>query len=183
MIPEIDYGPLHKLVGKWAGNKGSDISPLPDGSTETPYHEEIELFASGNLKNAQTQTVSMLRYHRVVRRSSNNEVFHDESGYYIWDAENEIVINAFVLPRGISVLASGNYKEIDGEIEMDLEADCDESCWGILQSPFLEKKAKTSAYSKKIKIGKDYWSYKEKTVLDIYGKSFDHFDSNTLSLV
>ena len=47
-IDGIDYGPLACLVGTWKGDKGMDVSPEPDGSTEeSPYFETILFEAIG----------------------------------------------------------------------------------------------------------------------------------------
>jgi hypothetical protein len=76
----IDYGPLTGLIGSWKGDKGMDVAPEPGGSEESPYWETIDFEAIGDVTNAESQTLTVLRYHQVVRRKSNDEIFHDQTG-------------------------------------------------------------------------------------------------------
>ena len=72
----IDYGPLQPLIGVWEGNKGLDIAPESDGTTEVdPYSERIVFEEAGCLSNAEKQNLSMLRYHQVVKRKSDDGIF------------------------------------------------------------------------------------------------------------
>ena len=32
----IDYSPLQLLIGRWEGNKGTDLAPEPEGEESTP---------------------------------------------------------------------------------------------------------------------------------------------------
>jgi hypothetical protein len=89
VIDGVEYGPLAALVGTWGGDKGLDISPEPDGQEENPYYETIVFEAIGDLTNAEEQKIAMLRYLQIVRRKSNDEVFHDQTGYWMWDAAAE----------------------------------------------------------------------------------------------
>ena len=41
IIDGVDYGPLHKLIGSWRGEKGLDVSPDPDGQDKHAYYDEI----------------------------------------------------------------------------------------------------------------------------------------------
>ena len=67
----VDYGPLTGLIGTWKGDKGMDISPEPGGTEENPYFETIAFEAAGDVKNAEEQTLAIVRYHQVVTRKSN----------------------------------------------------------------------------------------------------------------
>lgn len=42
--------------------------------------------AAGNVTNAETQHLTVLHYHQIVRHKSDGEVFHNETGYWMWDA-------------------------------------------------------------------------------------------------
>ena len=99
--PEIDYGPLTGLVGTWKGDKGMDISPEPDGQEENPYFETITFEAAGEVKNAEEQLLAIVRYHQVVQRKSNGEIFHDEIGYWTWDAAAKTVAHSLTIPRRV----------------------------------------------------------------------------------
>ena len=59
----IDYGPLQGLIGTWSGDQGLDISPEPDGIEENPYYETLAFEAAGDMTNAESQTLSIVRYH------------------------------------------------------------------------------------------------------------------------
>ena len=98
VIDGIDYGPLAALVGTWEGDKGMDISPEPDGTEESPYFETIACDAAGDVTNAESQTLVIVRYHQVVSRKSNGEVFHDQIGYWLWDASSGMLAHSITIP-------------------------------------------------------------------------------------
>lgn len=178
--PEVDYGPLAGLIGTWSGEKGMDIAPEPNATEENPYYETIVFEACGDLMNGEEQKVSMLRYLQIVKRKSNDEVFHDQTGYWMWDAEAKMVMHSLVIPRGLSLLAGGNHTTNGTSIRIDVKSSLDDPDFGIAQSPFLNAKAKTSAFKMTVEIDGDTLSYNEVTDLDIYGRKFDHIDSNEL---
>jgi len=86
----IDYGPLEALIGTWKGDKGVDIAPDPAGDENNPFYETTVFEAAGDVDNAETQNLSIVRYQQTVQRKSNDEVFHNEVGYWLWDAITEI---------------------------------------------------------------------------------------------
>lgn len=185
MSKDINYGPLNKLIGIWKGDKGLDVAPEPDGAEENPYHETITYTAIGDVKNAESQVLTTLHYRQVVQRKSNNEVFHDETGYWMWDAETNIIMHSLTIPRAVCVLAGGIYKgEItdDGSSVFEVSAKQDDKEWNIIQSPFMKNNAKTTAFSHRIIVGYGKLTYSETTMLDIYGKMFEHTDKNELIL-
>ena len=140
MTKQIDYGPLAGLIGTWEGSKGMDISPEPDGIEENPYYETITFQDIGDVTNAESQVLSILHYRQIVRRKSNNEIFHDETGYWMWDAGPKIIMHSLVIPRAVAVLAGGLYQ---GDIDqkkgtvLEVSAKLGDPDWGILQSPFF----------------------------------------------
>ncbi len=178
---EVNYGPLKELIGVWKGSKGMDISPEPDGIEENPYYETITFYEAGDLENAESQKLVMLRYHQVVTRKSNDTVFHDETGYWMWDAENEVLAHSLAIPRMVCVLAGGKASTSNGQTILEVEANAGDLNWGIVQSPFMEKNAKTTKFVHKISVANGKLSYKETTTLEIYGKVFEHTDENELT--
>ena len=181
MADGVDYGPLAGLIGTWKGDKGMDISPEPDGTEENPYYETIEFEAAGNVTNAEQQSLAIVRYHQVVTRKSNDEVFHDEVGYWLWDSAAQVIMHSLAIPRAVTLVAGGSYTDDPKADPVVLEvraADGEE--WGISQSPFMRDKARTVEFRHKVSISGDALSYQETTVLDIYGKRFDHTDANRL---
>lgn len=183
-IDGIDYGPLASLVGTWEGNKGVDRSPEPDGEERNPYYETITFEAAGDVTNAEQQTLSVVRYHQVVSRKSNDEVFHDQVGYWLWDPADNTIVETFTIPRGVAVVAGGTLAapdEAGQEIVFEVAADASSPEFGIVQAPFMFKQAKTTAFSHTITVKGDDMRYSESTILDIYDKkSYDHSDVNTL---
>ncbi len=155
---EIDYGPLSGLIGSWEGRQGMDISPEPDGTEENPYYETIDFEAAG-------------------------DVFHDQIGYWLWDAGSGTVIQTVTIPRGVSVIAGGS---LDGaakgsaSIVIEVAAKLGDPDWGIVQSPFMRDNASTLAFRHKITLAGDRLSYAETTRLEIYGRHFEHTDENEL---
>ena len=181
---EVDYGPLKSLIGVWTGDRGLDVAPESDGSEQNPFHEVITFEASGDVTNAESQQLAILRYHQVVRRNSNNEVFHNETGYWLWDVASLTVMQTLTIPRGVSLIAGGTYSgstgPADGEVVLDVHAAADDPDWGIVQSPFMRENAKTRSFTHRISIDGDKMAYHETTMVEIYGGQFEHTDENVL---
>jgi len=180
---DIDYGPLSELIGIWSGDKGIDIAPEADGEENNPYYETITFAAIGDVRNAETQLLAALHYRQIVQRKSNDKIFHDETGYWMWDAKESTIMHSLTIPRGVSLLAGGTYAEsndIDGKKVLLVSASMDDKNWNIVQSPFMQNSAKTKSFTHQITVGKGELSYKETMEIDIYGKQFTHTDSNDL---
>lgn len=179
----LDYGPLKDLIGVWKGDKGMDISPEPDGSEENPYYETITFSPIGDVTNAESQTLVALHYRQIVQRHSNDEVFHDETGYWMWDADTGILMHSLTIPRAVGVLAGGYHdgeRQRDGSFVLEVSASLDDENWQIIQSPFMRDHACTTAFQHVLTVNKDKLDYQEKTAVEIYGKVFEHTDNNTL---
>jgi len=183
IINGTDYGPLACLVGTWTGKKGNDLAPEPDGDENTAYSETLAFEAIGDVTNAEKQTLAVLRYHQIVYRLSDNCPIHNETGYWHWDAETDIVMQTLAIPRGVCLLAGGKVdRHISGqETAIEVVASDGDPEWGITQSPFMQQKARTLSFYHKLSVKGDQLSYTETTVVDIYGKRFDHIDSNVLT--
>ena len=177
MAANIDYGPLQALVGVWKGGRGLDVAPEPDGSEDNPYYETITFEVVGDVKNAGSQCLAVIRYHQVVQRQSNDEVFHDQMGYWIWDAATGTVMHSLMIPRAVTLLAGGK-QTADGVLEVAAKAGDED--WGIVQSPFMRDNARTTEFTQKIEVSEEKLSYSQTTILDIYGKVFEHTDENEL---
>ena len=180
----IDYGPLSGLLGIWQGDKGVDVAPEPEGSEENPYYETLTFEPVGDVTNAESQKLVAIRYHQVVSRKSDGEVFHDESGYWMWDAETRTIMHSLVIPRAVCVLAGGKFTgsgEAGEAVTLEVAARLGDPDFGILQSPFMRDHARTVEFRHKIVVGPEQLSYAETTVLEIYGRTFDHTDQNELT--
>ncbi len=182
-ISEVDYGPLKELIGVWKGNKGIDIAPDPDGEENNPYYETITFTAIGDVTNADTQTLAVLHYRQIVQRKSNDDVFHDETGYWMWDENTKTIMHSLTIPRAVSVLAGGKHngeKTAEGFFVLEVAAEQGDKDWQIIQSPFMRDNAQTTAFSHKITVGKGKLEYSETTTVDIFDKIFEHTDGNKL---
>lgn len=182
-IADVDFGPLAGLVGVWKGDKGIDIAPEPDGAETSPYYETITFTAGGDVDNAESQNLVFVHYRQIVQRKSNDEIFHDETGYWIWDARNQLVMHSLTIPRGVSIIAGGNHSgttNADGSIIFDVMAAEEDPDWQILQSPFMRDNARTTKFHHVINVNADGLSYFETTTVNIYGKIFEHTDQNIL---
>ena len=184
-IIEVDYGPLAKLIGVWNGDKGLDIAPEPNGTEENPYYETFTFTEGGSLKNARSQELAVLYYRRIVTRKSDDGVFHDETGYWLWDAREKVIVHSLSIPRAVSLLAGAHFTNVEdneGYLNIEVSASLDSKDWQIIQSPFMQKNARTLSYNQQIMIGHGKMKYLETTMLDIYGKEFEHTDQNELTL-
>jgi hypothetical protein len=180
-----DYGPLQKLFGTWKGDKGMDIAPKVEGQEDNPYYETIVFEKAGDVDNASTQTLAIARYHLSVREKSNDQVSHDQVGYWLWDKNNQTIIHSFTIPRGVSVIAGGTFgpeKTNDELITFNVAAKEGEE-WGIVQSPFMKKNAKTIEFTQELSVNLHELNYTQTMVLDIYGRIFNHKDVNKLKKV
>ncbi|MFK5921403.1 MAG: heme-binding beta-barrel domain-containing protein [Verrucomicrobiota bacterium] len=178
---DIDYGPLAGLIGTWKGSRGLDVSPEPDDTEINPYYETITFEAAGDVDNAESQKLIVVRYHQVVQRKSNDEVFHDQVGHWMWDSKTGIVMQSLSIPRGVCLVAGGEATSDGDTVTLSVAAKLGDPDWGIVESPFMRDNASTLAYTHKIIISPDRLSYDQLTLLDIYGRRFDHTDKSMLS--
>jgi len=178
---EIDFGPLSALIGVWEGDRGEDVAPEPEGKETNPYYETLSFDVVGDVTNAESQTLVVLRYLQIVTRKSDDTVFHHETGYWMWDAERETVMHSLAIPRAVTLLAGGKVRREGDMLVFEVAAKQGDPDWGICQSPFMRDNAKTTAFTHTISVTGDELSYSETTLLDIYGRSFEHTDRNILT--
>jgi len=179
----VDYGPLAPLIGTWTGDKGMDVAPEPNGKEESPFYETIDFEAAGDVDNAEEQELAAVRYHQVVRRKSNDEIFHDQIGYWLWDAAAGQVMQSLAIPRAVCLVAGGRHTgdPKGGEpVQFAGAARLGDPDWRIVQSPFMRDKASTLSFEHRLTVKGDRLTYKETTMLAIYGRSFEHTDENEL---
>ena len=185
-IDGINYGPLATLVGTWQGDKGVDIAPEPDGDERNPFYETIVFEAAGDVTNAEKQVLSIVRYHQVVTRESNDEVFHDQVGYWLWDPSDDTIVECFTIPRGVAVVAGGKAAQpaVGDKVVLDVAAREGDQEFGISQAAFMFQQARTTGFTHTLTVDGDAMEYTQSTILDIYDKrSYDHKDVSTLARV
>ena len=102
------WGPLAHLIGTWEGDEGLDVAfAHTTGSVgETPYRERIVMKPFGPVDNG-TQALYGLDYRMSAWRGDEDDPFHTEVGYWLWDAADCAVMRCFMIPRGSTVLAGG----------------------------------------------------------------------------
>lgn len=182
-MSDVDFGPLQGLIGVWKGDNGTDVAPEKDGAETNPFFETITFTGVGDVENASEQKLVFVHYTQVVQRKSNGEVFHHETGYWMWDAKEQTVMHSLLIPRAVGVLAGGKYKgekDADGRVILNVAAKAGDADWGIVESPFMRDNASTRAFTHQIVVGNGTLSYSETTMVDIYGKTFEHTDQNNL---
>ena len=173
-------GPLASLAGIWEGDQGIDISHSSQHARETHFRERITFTPLGPVVNGQ-QVLYGLRYSTVAWPLIQEQPFHEEVGYWLWDADRKQVMRCFMVPRGVAVNAGGT-AETDAK-EFHMAAEVGSVIYGILSNPFLDEVMKTVRYELTVTIhepGK--FSYTEDTQLQIAGHQeiFHHTDQNTL---
>lgn len=176
------YGPLAGLIGTWTGDKGTDIAPDPDGTEENAYYETITFEALGEVENAEEQELYALFYSLRVNRKGDNKLIHHQTGHWMWDAAEQTVMQSLSIARGLCSLAGGVFKGSENApVELQVNAKLGSPDWAIVQSPFLRDKAQTLEFTHKLKLEGDKLSYHQTTLVEIYGKRFEHTDENQLT--
>ncbi len=181
VINDVDYGPLAQLIGRWVGSKGMDTAPDSDANPDkSSFTDEIVFTASGPATNAEEQNLVSVRYHHVVRKLENGHIFHDQIGHWIYESSTNTIMHSLSIPRAVCLLAGGEYRERHGESLFSVEAKAGDETYGIVQSPFMLKKAQTKAFQMHLSVKGNELNYREVTSLYIYGKDFEHIDQSTL---
>ena len=174
-------GPLAPLAGVWEGDQGDDTAPADDRGTEkNVFIERLTLTPFGPVNNHEQQLYG-LRYATVATRKGDSDPFHEETGYWLWDAKEKQVLRCFLVPRGVAVLAGGTV-EPDAR-SFFLSAEVGSSTYGISSNLFLDREFKTVRYELKVTIHADgRFSYEEDSQIQMKGRKelFHHIDKNTL---
>lgn len=93
-------------------------------------------------------------------------------------------MHSLIIPRAVSLLAGGPYSGTTGDAEkivLEVSAGIEDKDWQIIQSPFMRDNARTTGFHHRITVGKEKLSYAETTIVEIYGKVFEHTDENELT--
>jgi hypothetical protein len=174
--------PFDLLLGTWQGDKGLDIAPEPDGTETNPYYETITFSKTSDVENAESEYLFVVQYQQVVRRKSTGKIFHDQSGYWMWNAKENMLMHSFSIPRGVCVLAKGEMEKDQNNLVLEVSATAGDDNFGIIQSQFMQENAKTSSFKQKLVLKDGVLTYSQTTILEIYGKIFEHTDDNILKL-
>ncbi len=179
-----NLGPLAPLAGTWEGDKGDDTAPDDNRGVETNKFRERMVFEPMGAVDNHEQRLYGLRYSTTAWRLGEDDPFHEELGYWLWDAASKQVLRCFLVPRGVTVLAGGTV-EPDSK-SFTLAADAGSQTYGICCNQFLDQEFKTVRFELQVTIhDASRFSYEEDTQLKIKGqeKIFHHIDKNTLTKV
>ncbi len=177
------WGPLAGLIGEWEGNEGLDVSfhNATGRIGETPYREQVTLAAFGPVDNG-PQHLYGLDYRMAAFRVNEENPFHTEVGYWLWDAESGHIMRCLMVPRGSTLIAGGTAKATDSSFS--LEANVGNEVYGILSGPYLAANARTTKYTCKISVGAGTFAYETCTsYVHSRGGPIAHTDRNTLRRV
>jgi hypothetical protein len=177
-----NLGPLAPFAGTWEGTKGIDLAPDDDRVSveRNEFSERVVLEPIGLVQNHE-QSLYGLRYSKMAWRLGAEDPFHEEVGYWLWDAAAHQVMLTFIVPRGVTVLAGGTVEP--DEKSLRLRAEAGNEVLGICSGPFLDEQFKTVRYDIELTINDDgSFSYAQNTQLQIKGQPeiFAHTDENTL---
>ena len=179
-----ELGPLEGLVGTWEGDEGLDegFNNARGEVIETPYRERTTFTPFGPVENG-PQVLFGLDYRTAAWRGDEENPFHTEVGYWLWDGATGEVLRGFVVPRGITVLAGGTADA--GASEFTLKASKDGGLYTIGENKYLAEKASTLSYEVTITTTGDSWTYEESTLLRMveFTDPLAHTDRNTLHRV
>ncbi|AGH82068.1 putative signal peptide protein [Psychromonas sp. CNPT3] len=183
----LDLGPLTSLIGTWKSidSGGIDVAP---GQTQSavgeggvaiePYYETITYQAVADATNASTQYLTALYYKQEVFRSRDNQKFHDQRGYLIYDKKKNMLYNSFCIPRAVCIVAQA---KIDNSSKI---INFESAPRGIAESGFMTQKDTTTKFTMSLDLSKkDILKYTQMTSLNVYGKAFSHSDSATLKRI
>jgi hypothetical protein len=180
-----EWGPLGRLAGEWQGEGGLDTaySHAKHGVLATPFLEKLTFKPFGPVENGR-QSLYGLDYKSAMWRGDEDNPFHTEVGYWLWDGATGEIMRGFIVPRGIAVLAGGTAGA--DATEFTLTAAAGEPQYSIGENKYLAENASTRSYSVTITMNDDgTWTYHEITMLDMkeFDEPFAHTDHNTLHKV
>lgn len=177
-----ELGPLANLVGVWEGEKGDDTAPSDDRGTEKNKFKERMVFEKLNTVMNHEQRLEGLRYKTTAWRIGESDPFHEELGYWLWDAKNKQVMRCFMVPRGVTVIAGGT-AEANAK-SFQLQADLGSPTYGICSNKFLDEEFKTTKYILNLSCDGTTLTYEEDTQIQMKNKPlFHHIDKNVLKKV
>jgi hypothetical protein len=180
-----ELGPLARLVGNWEGDQGLDVAFQHSKGEigETPYRERATFSPFGPVDNG-SQALYGLDYRMSAWRAGEENPFHTEIGYWLWDAEDGQVLRSFMVPRGSTILAGGPALPDSGTFTV--QAEVGSETYGILSNPYLARVARTTLYQCVVDLSVDgTFAYRQTTTIDHarLDEPLLHTDTNTLHRV
>ena len=116
------------------------------------YLEKVSFNPFGPVDNGR-QRLYGLDYRMASWRNDEEDPFHTEVGYWLWDADAGQVMRAFMVPRATVVLAGGSRRAAD-DTEFTMIGELGEQTYGVLENQYLNENASTVRYEVKITDGR-----------------------------
>jgi hypothetical protein len=177
-----EWGPLARLAGVWEGDVGEDVAFSNEQGiiALTPYREHTEFKPFGPVDNG-IQSLYGLDYRMAAWRGEEENPFHTELGYWLWDSTDQQVMRCFLIPRGSALIAGAT---VDADATTyTMHSHLGSETYGILSNEFLAVQARTISYTVFIDVSEDgVFSYEETSIIE-HGKlpeHLSHTDKNTL---
>src|SRR5215475_5578970 len=101
------FGPLAVLVGTWQGLMGDDTAPGDDRDVEKNAFREQIVFTPMSPTANHEQLLFVMSYTRTAWRLKEEDPFHQQLGYWLWDPTAKDVMESFHIPRRGNGLAGG----------------------------------------------------------------------------
>jgi len=185
MVDDKDLGPLAWMVGTWEGDAGLDVAYSHDRGEvwNTPYRERASFSSFGPVDNGD-QHLFGLDYRAAMWRDDEENPFHTEIGYWLWDAATGQAMKSFMIPRGVTLIAGGPNAADASTLVFHAEVGHEQ--YGIVQNSYLLKAAVTLSYDLTVIHGPDdSFSYDQNTQLRMkeFDEVFAHTDKNTMHRV
>jgi len=180
-----EWGPLAGLVGTWeSGWTGLDVAFHNDKGkiAETPYRETTTFKPFGPVDNG-AQSLYGLDYRTAAWKEGEENPFHTEVGYWMWDGNNNQVMRCFLIPRASALIAGATVEP--NATSFKLASVLGSNTYGILSNKYLDEIAKTTRFDVTVTIHANTFSYDETTVVEHqkHPTIIMHTDRNTLTRV
>jgi hypothetical protein len=186
-MSDENYGPLSYFIGKWKSDEwlGENRAPDPSRRIEnTKFTQEMSFEPIGDINNHEQKLYALSYSTKAWEEGEDKDPFHEEVGYFIWDAANKQVMKSFIVPRGVAVNAGGTAES--SSKKFTVSADVGSETYGISSNPFLNEQFKSVRYDISFKqIDDNTFSYDEDTQIKIKGQTeiFHHTEKNTLKRI
>ena len=97
-----EWGPLARLAGIWEGDTGEDVAYSNEKGERRPHavpraHRTQALRSGGERQPDPVR----LDYRMAAWRGTEENPFHTEVGYWLWDATDGQVMRCFLIPRAL----------------------------------------------------------------------------------
>ena len=179
-----EWGPLAGLIGEWEGEGGVDHAFKHSAEIvfDTTYREKCTMKPFGPVDNG-SQSLYGLDYKSAMWRDDEENPFHTEVGYWLWDAATGEVMKGFVVPRGIVVLAGG-FTTADAKV-FTMKAALGDSKYAIGENTYLAANASSTSYEVTITVGDGTFGYDQTTWLNMkeFAEPFPHTDHHSMTRV